>query len=180
MVPSHLFPETLWFHEGSRQNFCSPPPSFLCPSDLAVLFYYVIKMQVSACLQFLSPAVQAGSVWMLWWIQEPKCMTWKVCIWWYYGLVSQLMAWLGGEGSDGNGLSLKSALGHGQSTAKRLSCFDLGVLWSALLILTITLKQCWLGGISNHILMRSILQLLMNSTWKVLHNFCQTSFGCLE
>lgn len=66
----------------------------------------------------------------------------KYAFWWHYGLVYQLTAWLGREGSDGNRLSLKCALGHGQSTsAKRLSCFGLGVLWSALLIITITLKQ---------------------------------------
>lgn len=43
----------------------------------------------------------------------------KYAFWSYYGLVSQVMAWPGREGSDDNELSFKYALGHGQSTSAK-------------------------------------------------------------
>lgn len=93
------------FVKGAN-NSCSLFPQSCFPVILQLFLTVGSKDEFQlACSSSACPLCRQSSVWILWWMWSVWHGTYA--FWAYDGLVSQLMMWLGTEGRDGNGLSLK-------------------------------------------------------------------------
>lgn len=155
--------QMLWFHEGSRQGFFAA--SFILVSQWSCSSSSLCDQSASFSLPTVPVARHAGRLSLNALNMSTQSVWHENYAFWSYcfsadGVIGKEVKWW-------QWIVLKCALGHGQSTsAKRLTCFGLGVMYICSLNSQDNSEAVLLtGGISDRILVHSILQSFMYCTW---------------